>query len=88
MPAKDIKFNRTLSAFDTGQLLDDLRLRAEAWSKTADYLESGFNPDDSFHCEECSDSAEARAITLHYERIISQIERQVEEQGGNESATR
>lgn len=67
---------------DLGQLLDGLRIRAEAWSKTADYLESGFNADDAFICEECSDSHEARRIAQHYERIISGIERQVENQGG------
>jgi hypothetical protein len=82
VPAKDKKFNLTLSAFDTGQLLDGLRLRAEAWTKTADYLESGFNPDEAFICEECSDPREARRTAQHYKRIIMEIEQQVERQGG------
>jgi len=67
---------------DLGQLLDDLRIRAESWRKTADYLESGFAPDDSFICEECSGSEEATNIADHYDRIIALIERQVQEQGG------
>jgi hypothetical protein len=71
-----------LSENDLGQLLDGLRIRAEAWSKTADYLESGFNPDDSFICEECSGPHEARTIAEHYERIITEIEKQVANQGG------
>ena len=72
----------TLNQHDLAQLLDGLRIRAEAWSKTADYLESGFSADDAFICEECSDSHEARRIGQHYERIISEIERQVGNQGG------
>jgi hypothetical protein len=72
----------TLNQHDLGQLLDGLRLRAEAWSKTADYLESGFNPDDSFICEECSDPHEARQIAQHYERIIASVKAQVATQGG------
>ena len=79
-PPKEIRL--TLSAYDTGQLLDGLRLRAEAWTKTADYLESGFNPDDGFICEECSDPREARQIAQHYGRIIAEIEHQIEQQGG------
>lgn len=82
MPAKPKNFTLTLSADDIGQLLDGLRLRAEAWIKTADYLESGFAPDDAFICEECSDPREARCIARHYERIIAEIEMQIERQGG------
>jgi len=76
------KFSLTLASNDVGQLLDGLRLRAEAWSKTTDYLESGFNPDDAFICEECSDPREARQIAQHYERIIAEIEQQIKVQGG------
>ncbi len=76
------RFLISLCSHDLGQLLDGLRLRAEAWTKTADYLESGFNPDDAFICEECSDPHEARRIAQHYEKIITNIETQVEEQGG------
>lgn len=71
-----------LNQHDLGQLLDGLCIRAEAWSKTADYLESGFNADDSFICEECSDHEEARRIAQHYEKIITDIKQQVEKQGG------
>jgi hypothetical protein len=82
MPTAPKEYQLTLSALDVGQLLDGLRIRAEAWIKTADYLESGFNPDDAFISEECSDPHEARRIAQHYERIITQIEHQIERQGG------
>jgi hypothetical protein len=82
VPATSKEFQLTLSADDVGQLLDGLRLRAEVWAKTADYLESGFNADESFVCEECSDPHEARRIAQHYEKIITNIEAQVTEQGG------
>lgn len=82
VPITSKKLQLTLSDDDVGQLLDGLRIRAEAWTKTADYMESGFHADDAFICEECNDSNEARRIAQHYERIITEIERQVETQGG------
>jgi hypothetical protein len=42
----------------------------------------GFNADDSFIYEECSDPHEARRIAQHYEIIITNVETQVTEQGG------
>ena len=75
-------FQIVLKRRDLGQLLDGLRIRAEAWGKTADYLEFGFGPDDSFICEECSDTYEARCIARHYETIIAEIEAQAKKQGG------
>ena len=71
-----------LNQHDLGQLLDGLRIRAEAWGKTADYLESGFNADDYFIIEECSDPHEARGTAQHYEKIATDIETQVAKQGG------
>ena len=71
-----------LDRHDLGQLLDGLRIRAEAWQKTAEYLESGHVADDSFICEECRDANEASSIARHYSKIIAQIEHQVDEQGG------
>jgi len=71
-----------LDSRDLGQLLDGLRARNESSQKTADYLKSGDVSDDSFICEECSDASEAAAIARHYFKIISQIERQVKQQGG------
>lgn len=50
---------------DLGQLLDGLRIRAEAWLKTAEYLEGGHVADESFICEECSDPQEAKSIAHH-----------------------
>lgn len=71
-----------LDSRDLGQLIDGLRARNESWQKTADYLKSGYVSDDSFICEVCSDASEAAAIARHYSKIISQIERQVNQQGG------
>lgn len=75
-------FQIHLEGNDLGQVLDGLRVRVDAWRKTAEYLEQGYVADDSFVCEECSDPEEAKSIALHYERIISQIEQQVQKQGG------
>ncbi len=72
----------TLDSVDVGQLLDGLRLRAEAWRKTAEYLESGYVGDDAFICEECDSDYEATCVAQHYEKIVTSIESQVVEQGG------
>lgn len=66
-----------LDSEDLGQLLDGLRCRAEAWHGTAEYMETGYSARDDFVVEECSDAEEARAIAVHYDRIISSIEAQV-----------
>jgi len=71
-----------LNRHDLGQLLDGLRNRAEVWGKTANYLETGINPDDFFICEECNDPHEARCIAQHYENIITEIENQIKKQRG------
>ena len=70
-----------LESNDLGQLLDGLRCRSEAWHGTADYLESGHTPREDFVIEECSDTAEARAIAADYDRIIATIENQMKAQG-------
>ncbi len=65
---------------DLGQILDGLKAREESWRKTADYFRSGFNTDDAFAIEECNDEHEADRIAQFYSRIISDIERQCDEQ--------
>lgn len=75
-------FHLHLKSNDLGQLLDGLRARADAWRKTAEYLETGYSAGDSFICEECSDPHEAESIAQHFDRIISQIEEQLRNQGG------
>jgi len=75
-------FQIRLENNDLGQLLEGLRIRLDAWRKTAEYLELGYIADDSFICEECSDPHEAKSIAQHYDRIITQIEEQVRNQGG------
>ena len=69
-------------AIDLGQALDGLRIRAEQWQKTADFLETGFTSDGFFIPEECSDAYEASRIAKHYQCIIKNIEAQVSKQGG------
>ena len=82
MPTMGKEFSLKLDSFDIGQALDGLRCRQECWANTAIYLRDEYFPDDSFACEECSDADEAQKIADHYQRIISAIERQIEEQGG------
>lgn len=62
-----------------GQLIDGLEARADAWSLTAVYLETGEAPD-GFVIEECNDAEEARRIAEHYQRIIAIIIQQQTEQ--------
>jgi hypothetical protein len=76
------KFTIVLDSIDLGQLLDGLTTRAEAWRKTAEFVESGYSADDSFICEECTDAEEATKIAEHFKAIAKSIERQVGEQGG------
>lgn len=76
------QFQLRINSLDLGQVLDGLNARAEAWQKTADFLATGQITGDPFICEECSDADEAAAIARYFSKIISQIERQVAEQGG------
>ncbi len=70
-----------LGNLDLGQLLDGLRIRAEAWEKTAFYLRHERLPDDEvFLVEECSKPEEADDIAEHYRSIIQKIESQMEAQ--------
>jgi hypothetical protein len=70
-----------LNDLDIGQLLDGLRLRAESWERTADYLRTETMPaGEIFLIEECSKPEEADAIAEHYRSIIGTIERQMEAQ--------
>lgn len=75
-------FNIRIRSLDLGQILDGLRVRQESWLNTSIYLRDGYFPDDSFVCEDCSDWKEAKRIAAHYKRIIANIEKQIEIQGG------
>jgi hypothetical protein len=75
-------FQITLESLDLGQILDGLRARQESWRNTAIFLRDDYFPDDAFVCEECNDAEEAKWIANYYKRIISEIERQIEKQGG------
>lgn len=81
MPIMGTEFHFKLDSLDLGQLLDGLRWR-QSWANTAIYLHDEYFPDDSFVCEECSDANEAQKIADMYQRIISTIENQIAEQGG------
>jgi hypothetical protein len=70
-----------LTRNEVGQILDGLTVRAEAWEKTAEYLSSGSIPaGEIFVIEECSDPAEAYAISNQYRLIIRKITSQLEAQ--------
>jgi len=76
---REIYFIR-LSGLDLGQLLDGLRIREESWRKTAAFLREGYIPDDTFVCEECKSEYEAESIADHYKRLVTDLEKQREEQ--------
>lgn len=60
-----------------GQMLDGLRIRAESWERTKDYLADGvIDPDDPC-VEECNDENEAEQIANFYREIIKEIETQL-----------
>jgi hypothetical protein len=69
-----------LSAFDLGQLMDGLEVRARAWRDTATYLRTGAAPSEDFVMEECRDAEEAERLAAHYERIMDGILAQQHEQ--------
>jgi hypothetical protein len=86
------EFHLRLDSLDVGQILDGLRCRQESWANTAIYLrdqpssatarQADYFPDEAFLCEECSDPDEAQRLVDWYQRIIANIERQLDEQGG------
>jgi len=65
-----------LSDIDLGQTFDALDTRAEAYEKTAAYLDGEATPGEFFIIEEVNDSYEARRIAEHFRSIMAQIERQ------------
>ena len=76
------EFQIEIDSLDLGQILDGLRAREESWRNTAIFLRDDYFPDDAFACEDCNDPDEAERIARHYQRIISSIERQIDQQGG------
>jgi hypothetical protein len=69
-----------LNAFDLGQLMDGVEVRARAWRDTATYLRTGEAPSADFVMEECRDAEEAERLAAHYERILDRILAQQKEQ--------
>ena len=66
----------TLDAADLLQIIDGLSDRADAWERTAAYLQGDDQADALFIAEECSDSEEAAKIAHHYRDIVSKLEKQ------------
>jgi hypothetical protein len=81
MPVMGKEVYLKLDSLDVGQILDGLRCRQESWANTAIFLRDDYFPDDAFVCEHCSDPDEAQRIADWYQRIISTIEQQVDQQG-------
>lgn len=75
-------FQIVLQSLDLGQILDGLHAREVSWRNTATFLRDDYFSDDTFVCEECSDPEEADKIASHYKKIITELEQQIEEQGG------
>lgn len=65
-----------MSDIDLGQTLDALDTRAEAYEKTAAYLDGESIEDDGFIIEEVNDSYEARRVAEHFRSIMAKIEEQ------------
>ncbi len=70
---RDKNYVIRLSAFDFGQLIDGLEVRARAWRDTASYLETGQLPSSDFMMEECTGVEEAQKLAVHYESILTQV---------------
>lgn len=70
-----------LNAFDLGQLIDGLEVRANAWKFTAEYFETGVSTE-GFAIEECADAEEARKIEAHYRQILVTLTAQQKQQDG------
>jgi hypothetical protein len=68
-----------LDDLDIGQTLDGLKMRAESWERTADYLRTEKTPDGEFFIvEECHKPEEADGIASRYRSIIATIRSQME----------
>jgi hypothetical protein len=67
-----------LDEHDLGQAIDGISIRAEAYERTAAYLEGEEEDDplDPFIIEEVNNSSEARGIAEHYRRIEAELRRQ------------
>jgi hypothetical protein len=70
-----------LDELDLGQAMDGIEIRAEAYERTAAYLDGDEedDADDPFIIEEVNDADEARAIAEHYRHIHDELERQWDE---------
>ena len=64
---------------DVSQVVDGLTERMLVWKATAEYIETGY-PQSADGVADCDDAQEAEAIAHHYQYIIDQINRQLDEQ--------
>jgi hypothetical protein len=59
------------------QMLDGLEYLIEEWQATAEFLETGYMPDDSMGVRDCSGPEEALKIAQYYTRIRDQLAAQL-----------
>ena len=70
----------TLDRNDAGQILDGIIARQESWQVTADYLNSGSTPDDTWIVEECESAEEAQRMADTYQRLVDSRSAQLQAQ--------
>jgi hypothetical protein len=68
--------NIQLERDEAGQIVDGLKVLAEQWEATADYLESGRVRED-VAIRECHSAHEARNMMQIYDSIIARIRQQL-----------
>lgn len=64
---------------DVSQIIDGLTERMLLWRATAEYIETGY-PQSADCVADCEDEQEASAIADHYQYVIDQITRQLDQQ--------
>lgn len=65
-----------LDTMDLGQTLDALDTRAEAYERTAEYLDGADAGGLGFVIEEVNDAAEARSIAEHFRHVQTVLQAQ------------
>ncbi len=68
-----------LTENDVGQIIDGLCVRRDDWRYTQRYFEEGYEESGRI-IEECNDAHEASGVADHYDKIISEIQKQCNKQ--------
>lgn len=77
MPAK---LHLTLDPVDACELLAGIRITADSWQRTAEYLMTDYLSEDEFCIEACSDHNEAQTTARRLNALAQDIERQIQNQ--------